>query len=1239
MRTFLWRMASLLLVSLVSSVSSSVRTTASSQKLLQLPDEYSRYAHSGLERDFQAILIQQEQDQLLLSQHYNDVYDSSSNDDAILTARFLQNDIAFCYDALYLADANKDARVDSNEFVTFVQIMGPPGFLPDVDTFNELPLIMQSNFIILACLCLQLPGSSPQCCTNSPHIDITGTQPGQVPTPQQVQYLYQVCFLTETSIDRVIASQTPTLSPQTDPPQTDPPTDPPAPPPTTPPVAPPTEAPSASPTITTLAPTTSPTVSNVTTVPTVVPTNATTASPTPTFVITAAPSASPPPNITLAPSGGNDTQTQTPSSTITPTRLPTFQPSTRPPLVSDQVVPANYEIAVRNGNQETIDPSTYVPSLVAAMDNLAQLVEESWNANQLLQEQEAANEVDNSNDANDDDDSLAISRKSPIDDFGNHNLRRNRKLYEEKTRFINPQQQQKQQKQDQPPSRRRRLAVAVEVDLPTSVAGTIDEVCPPFVPESDSCQNVAASIPLIVYLTGDDASQEDAALARDSFQMEMATAIQEGRLQQSLEQIDPDSVVYVTTGSSEAPTPTDVDGEDPEQQQDDNSLLNAGAIAGIAAGAGALVILSALLLTSRRRSNTRKTGDDEELLKDAEDKATAQQLSNDIAAADAKNYQEDENEPPYGSHSAMVGGGAVAAGASAAIASQPEDVRASTPPSPGKKKRYSSGALYEVPGARNVGSDDGSSAGESGWSSNQDMSSVDSKSLDSGPVYAGVAGAAVLAGAAAGVAAAMSQSESNSRSNSAEDLSITPSRDYSVDASLKSTYSELDHAIQKGDWAAVGVTAALLASQSHDEGSTQGSRPRINNKAALNPQRAAELDALVEAGDWEGVVAAAARFDAQEALRGGSTGSGGGSAHSRSLESHSGANSVGGSSIGTGPSFVSTSGTLESTTSPSTFTGANTATSDTASTRSKARKLNEIREEVEALVNAVVPEEADNVDEMMTQFRGREEELVETLRSMQERQVAQKARKESQKQAKRDAKAYVENQKQQEKFGAVDNTGNPADDKWMADIEKSDSDVPAAGGGAIAGLRTSATDDTEKEREAKKQLKEAIEKEDWTTVAAAAAGLSGHDIFHDDDEDTRDSVLEAASTSSGRSLEINALVDRGDWDGVVAAASRYVDADSRKTSVTDESVSIEERRRKRQERLKEEEEALAQAEIWDAIAEQTKAEDEAEEERASNAGANLAAAWAIDRSLNALTKAETDKSEESDKKGDDGGEV
>ena len=45
----------------------------------------------------------------------------------------------------------------------------------------------------------------------------------------------------------------------------------------------------------------------------------------------------------------------------------------------------------------------------------------------------------------------------------------------------------------------------------------------------------------------------------------------------------------------------------------------------------------------------------------------------------------------------------------------------------------------------------------------------------------------------------------------------------------------------------------------------------------------------------------------------------------------------------------------------------------------------EIRAEGESLVKRVVPDEKDNVDEIMRQFRGREEELVETLRTMQER--------------------------------------------------------------------------------------------------------------------------------------------------------------------------------------------------------------------------------------------------------------
>ena len=72
---------------------------------------------------------------------------------------------------------------------------------------------------------------------------------------------------------------------------------------------------------------------------------------------------------------------------------------------------------------------------------------------------------------------------------------------------------------------------------------------------------------------------------------------------------------------------------------------------------------------------------------------------------------------------------------------------------------------------------------------------------------------------------------------------------------------------------------------------------------------------------------------------------------------------------------------------------------------SSQRGLAEIRAKVKALVRRVVPEEVDNIDVMLTQFKGREEELVETLRRMQERAIASRARVAVQKSAKLEAKA------------------------------------------------------------------------------------------------------------------------------------------------------------------------------------------------------------------------------------------
>eukprot|EP00980_Cylindrotheca_fusiformis_P004829 scaffold1034_cov127-Cylindrotheca_fusiformis.AAC.10 len=68
-------------------------------------------------------------------------------------------------------------------------------------------------------------------------------------------------------------------------------------------------------------------------------------------------------------------------------------------------------------------------------------------------------------------------------------------------------------------------------------------------------------------------------------------------------------------------------------------------------------------------------------------------------------------------------------------------------------------------------------------------------------------------------------------------------------------------------------------------------------------------------------------------------------------------------------------------------------TSSTATSNSEERaKRAEYRAKVGALVRLVLPDEANKVDEMMDQFKGREAELVSTLQNMQERSATQRAR-------------------------------------------------------------------------------------------------------------------------------------------------------------------------------------------------------------------------------------------------------
>lgn len=1276
--------------------------------------------HAGVERDFHDIVSKQEPGE-----------------------RMLQNslELAFCYDALYLADANNDNMVDRDEFVTFAQIMGPPGFLPNSESYGDLPLILQSNFIILACLCLQLPtfdgGSqvNPQCCAVDPHIDVTGSQPGEIPTPQQSQYLYQVCFLTETSIERLLLSETPTIEPSkppivvTDRPTrnptleptgeptqeptrkpsekptgvptakpsrkptgkptsipseeptntvTDEPTDPPTGVPTAKPSRKPTgeptrkvtDRPTGSSTDTstvkiTESPTDKPTIVATdapTDIPTIAATDEPTVSPTtleptvsPTMPATTVSSVKPTPlkpEPTMRPTVKDDNVTSSPTSssdvpTGTPTRTITTEPtagSTMGPAVEVAVV--EYGIAITDGKTQDVPLSAYESDLIESMNIVAVDV------------------------------AIAI-------DLGK------RRLHKDYRRSLRQSS--------------RKLAALISVKLPTAIDDVVLADCEWFVPPNDECKTVTASVVLSIAMDTPAGRQDttqglsNPAVVKELFQESFNTAIESGLLQAALIEVNPNSVVSITTGAA---PPTSSPTSSPTAPATQPGVpISPGGIAGIVlAGIGGLII-GLIVICALRRQGLEAGGGNAASVYGIPDDDVEEAGSKEGVAQPAPVVSIDESDkvrkfdettqspvivdsgPPVvdtGSPERIL---AVAAGA--AVGTAAAYAATSTSGSDGHDVSTSP-ALYQVPGAKGIIPDDASSAGESGWSSNQDGSSANTSidaSLDSIPQsnFAGIAPVVLGDVDETGVASesidetlpspaspeklqsseqeqttsvpqAVSPMASISPSTSMSPHSVGQSQDNSytgttgTDGSIQSTYSELDEAIQKGDWAAVGVTAALLASQAYGDDSTFGSSKQSNTKLRrqnppLNPERAAELDRLVESGDWEGVVAAAAKFDAQEALRGdaqssqqstGSVFSSGGS-HNSSAMSGSG----GGSSTGTAPSNVSESQTIDTTTSPSTYTATGqTLTSDTASTRSKARKLNEIRDEVEALVNAVVPEEADNVDEMMTQFKGREEELVETLRSMQERQVAQKARKESQKQAKRQAKEYVQDKKKQETFEALDTTGNAADDMWMKEIENTeatDGDAPSN-----QAIKTDKEDET---NAMKSQLKEAIDKEDWQNVAEAAAGLSGHPSGRN--------TPDSNSQSSDRSKDINALVDEGDWDGVVAAASRYAEASTNTSStnndftveetqdeVADDST-IEERRKRREERLKEEEEALAQAQIWDAIADQTKVDSNEKDEGA----AGLAADWAIDQSLAALKKAEEADDNESldsaqDEKGD-----
>jgi len=485
------------------------------------------------------------------------------------------------------------------------------------------------------------------------------------------------------------------------------------------------------------------------------------------------------------------------------------------------------------------------------------------------------------------------------------------------------------------------------------------------------------------------------------------------------------------------------------------------------------------------------------------------------------------------------------------------------------------------------GSDDSSNAGSSGWSSSAGIDSMNTNSADGLDLEKSHI-PAITSTIHPLVAKKLNPAERMEQTAANDEMNAPPV-----------TRDDLDSAIEAGDWAAVGATAALLAaasdSQSYSSKSEQytGTRSRSGSSvSSLDVARAAELDHLVDAGDWEGVVLAAAKYEGDESKE--------------SLPSAS----ISGSD---------------------TRSNADTAgqTADSSIASSKGLKRQEYRAIVEDLVQRVVPEEIQNVDEMMLQFRGREDELVETLRTMQERAVAQKARSSSQKAAKQQVKSSLSSAKPKSE------TGNKISARSSKSIGTGQVSAAIAtskslGTGEIestSNRKNAKTEQTENINQKSKlksnqtALEAAIEAGDWDAVGEEAALLTDSNSLTSADTDEINKLADGVSTD-GSSLagsnnladvadELEELIEAGDWTGVVQAAS------SKGGTIDKKTESKETRRLRRLKHLQEEQEALAQAEIWTAIAEQSKQEAETTDQ-----GAADAADWAISRSLNALVEAE-----------------
>lgn len=460
-------------------------------------------------------------------------------------------------------------------------------------------------------------------------------------------------------------------------------------------------------------------------------------------------------------------------------------------------------------------------------------------------------------------------------------------------------------------------------------------------PATDLCQEVVAAISMY--------SVENDEMIND-LELSVNVAILKGRLQASLQRTRPNSVVTVLTGQAtnliEVPLTATSD-------VDDSTKITTGAAAGIVVSACAVAgVLGFLLLTQRRQTTKENEKGDRQIVQDLTP-VSDQTLSCELQAAECNDVEQ------------------------AVTTKHTDNAELShvvTSEHPNSHVQQTNTTSYPVrtvttgkESSRSLDSEH-SAQSESGWSTDNEHSSMGT--ADSNSIKANNDEERLM----------------TTKMVDLQDFEIAHSQSRDMDSSQCSvaippalSVKDLEQAIMIGDWAAVGASAAALASGAFDADSDNGDpyadtdgsylsgslglsmteewRSRETGGAswqmATDTNKATQLDQLIERGDWEAVIQAAARFEAEQ-------------------------NEGGDSTIEYLPSASSISVLDDD--QESTVQSQSPMVSRSPDTPVKESSF---RSQVIELIKQVVPEELDNVDDMLEQFEGREEDLIDTLKAME----------------------------------------------------------------------------------------------------------------------------------------------------------------------------------------------------------------------------------------------------------------